>query len=111
MSNYVELFIDQGEDYSTTIVLQDDATNAYQNVAGYVLYSSIRKSTLSENASGNLVCSITDAANGKVTLSMNAANTSNMKPGNYLFDVKYVNGGLTKRLIEGLVIVSPSITR
>jgi hypothetical protein len=111
MADYVELYIDQGEDFSSTIVWQDEVTNLYQNVEGYVLSSSLRKSLLSTNTSGNLVCSVSDAANGQITMSMDAANTSNLRPGTYLFDVKYTINNNTKRLMEGIVIVSTAITR
>lgn len=111
MTEYVELYIDQGSDFESTIVLEDDITNLYQNVEGYVVTSSLRRSLISPNTSGNLVCSITDAANGEITISMTAANTANLRIGTHLFDVRtYVTGKYT-RLIEGIIIVTPSITK
>lgn len=111
MAEYVELYIDQGTDFETTLVLEDDVTNLYQNVANYVVTSSLRRSLLSPNTSGNLICSITDAANGEIRMFMNAANTANLRPGTHIFDVKTISGGQTNRLIEGLIFVVPSITR
>jgi hypothetical protein len=111
MTDYVELYIDQGTDFSSSIVLQDDVTDLYQNVSGYVVTSSLRKSLLSQNAAANLVCTITDAANGEITLTMNAANTSNLRPGTYFFDVKTLVNATHTRLVEGIIIVTPGITR
>ena len=111
MSDYVELYIDQGSDFTSSIVLQDDITDLYQNVSGYVVTSSLRKSLLSQNASANLVCTITDAANGEITLTIDAANTSNLKPGTYFFDVRTLVNSTHSRLIEGIIIVTPGITR
>jgi hypothetical protein len=111
MTDYVELYIDQGADFSSTIVLQDDITELYQNVLGYVVTSSLRKSLLSQNVSGSFVCSVTDGANGEITMAMNAANTSNLRPGTYFFDVKTVASNYSTKLIEGIVIVTPSITK
>jgi hypothetical protein len=111
MTEYVELYIDQGSDFVSTVVLQDDVTNLYQNVQGYVVTSSLRKSLLSQNASGNLVCTVTDSANGEITMSMTAANTANLRSGTYLFDVRSEAAGVYTRLIEGIVIVTPSITK
>jgi hypothetical protein len=115
MSDYVELYIDQGADFESTITINDDSTNLPQNVNGYVVTGQLRKSILSVNASANLICTISDAANGEITISMNAANTGLLKSGTYLFDVKYAdsaNSPNTKvRLIEGIFIVAPAITR
>lgn len=111
MTDYVELYIEQGADFESTIVLQDDVTNLLQNVDGYVFVSSLRRSLLSPNTSGNLVCSITDAANGEMLMTMTAANTSNLRPGTHLFDLKSYSSGKYSRLLEGIIIVTPSITK
>lgn len=111
MTDYVELYIEQGADFESSIVLEDDVTNIYQNLSGYVITSSMRRSLLSPNTSGNLVCSVTNAANGEISITMTAANTANLRPGTHLFDVKTVASGKYTRLIEGIIIVTPSITK
>lgn len=111
MTDYVELYIDQGTDFFSTIVLQDDVTNINQNVDGYVITSSMRKSVLSEQPYANFHCDITNAAQGTIEISMNSANTSNLKPGTYLFDVRARIIASYVKLVEGIVIVSPSITK
>lgn len=110
MASYTELYIDKGTDFNSTIVLQDDNTNLYQNVDGYVITSSLRRSPLSPNASANLVCTVSDAANGEITLFMDSANTANLKAGRYFFDVKARSTMANTRLLEGVIIVTPSIT-
>jgi hypothetical protein len=45
---------------------------------------------------------------------LSSANTANISPGTYFFDVKVkdvLGGNLVSRLVEGIIIVSPSITR
>ena len=113
MAEYVELYIDQGSDFSTTVSLNDDSTNLPQNVTGYVVTSSLRRSLLSPNAAANLVCSIYDASNGEFLLTMTASETANLRGGSYLFDVKiYDTNTLTSsRLIEGVMFVTPSVTK
>lgn len=112
MSAYVELYIDQGTNFNNIINITDDVTNDYINVYGYIITSQLRRSYYSENPSANLICTITDAANGEVTLSMNAANTSLLKPGRFLFDVKSMDTNqVTSRLIEGIIAVTPGVTK
>lgn len=111
MTDYVELYIDQGADFESTIVLQDDDTNLYQNVQNYTVTGTLRRSLLSPNTSGNLVCTITDAANGEISITMSASNTANLRTGTHLFDIKAYSGGKYDRLIEGIIIVTPSVTK
>ncbi len=112
MAEYVELYIDQGSDFSTTINLNDDNTNLPQNVFGYSVSSTLRRSLLSPNAAANLSCSVYDAPNGEFLLTMNANTTSSLRPGPYLFDVKVSDTTQTvTRLIEGVIYVTPSVTK
>jgi len=112
MAEYVELYMDQGTDFSTTIALNDDNTNEPQNVAGYIITAQMRKSLLSANAYASFECSITDTWLGEIAIEMSAANTANIPFGRYFFDVRVTDSNsITSRLIEGLIFVSPGITR
>lgn len=112
MSAYTELYMDQGATFNNVINLTDDVTNTPINVANYVVTSQLRRSYYSANASANLTCTITNAANGEITLSMTAANTANLKPGRYLFDVKTVdNANTVSRVLEGIITVTPAVTK
>jgi hypothetical protein len=113
MAEYVELYIDQGSDFSTTVNLNDDNTNLPQNVYGYTITSSLRRSLLSPNTAANLTCSVYDSANGEFLISLTAGQTANLRFGSYLFDVKVHDtlGATTTRLIEGVIFVTPSVTK
>jgi len=112
MAAYVELYIDQGTTFNNVLNLTDDVTNAYVNVSGYIVTSQMRRSYYSTNASANITCTITDAVNGEITMTMTAANTSNLKPGRYLFDVETEDPANVKsRILEGIVTVTPGVTR
>ena len=113
MAEYVELYIDQGSDFSTTVNLNDDSTNLPQNVYGYVVTSSLRRSLLSPNVSANLTCSVYDSANGELLIALTAGQTANLRFGSYIFDVKVTDtlSATTSRLIEGVIFVAPSVTK
>lgn len=109
--SYAELTVDQGSTFESTIDLVTD-DGAAINVAGYVFSGQIRKSYYSANATANITIIITDAANGNVTMSMNAATTANIKAGRYLYDVKMVDASNTvTRLVEGVITITPQVTR
>lgn len=112
MAAYVELYVDQGTTFNNVINITDDTTNTPVNVAGYTVSSQMRRSYYSVNPSANITCTITDAPNGEITMSMTAANTSNIKAGRYLFDVETIDtNGTVSRILEGIITVTPQITR
>lgn len=112
MAEYVELYIDQGADFSTTISINDEQTNIPGNLTNIVVTGQIRKSLLSVNASAQFECTVTNAANGEILIEMTSANTSNLKAGSYFYDVRLSGVGNThSRLIEGVLFVTPGITR
>lgn len=111
MAQFVELDIDQGTTFNVNLDLTDDDGSPI-NVANYTITSSIRKSYYSANATANLVVQVTSAANGNVTLSLNAATTSNIRAGRYLFDIKQLtSNNITSRIVEGIITVNPQITK
>lgn len=108
---YVELTIDQGTTFETSVSLTNDDQTAI-NVTSYGFASQIRKSYYSTNPVANITVSITDAATGNVKLSMTAANTANVKAGRYLYDLIMTDtGGVKTRVIEGIITVTPQVTR
>ncbi len=110
LAEYVEIYIDQGTDFTTTITINDDDTNLPVGQAGVNVASSLRRSLLSPNVYASFACSVSDPANGEITIAMNSANTSNLRPGRYFFDINTTSAGIKSRLIEGIVIVTPAIT-
>jgi hypothetical protein len=112
MSGYVELYMDQGSNFTNIINLVDDTTNANINVDGYTVRSQMRRSYYSANATANLVCTVSDGSNGEITMSLGSGNTTNIKAGRYLFDLETVNtSNVTSRPLEGIITVNPNITR
>lgn len=111
MATYLELYCDQGTDFSFTMdVTNDDGTAI--NVTNYVFSSSIRKSYYSSKVTANMTVTVLNTANGNLFVSMNSATTSNIKAGRYLYDVKMKNASNTvTRVIEGIITVYPQITK
>jgi hypothetical protein len=82
------------------------------NVSGYSFESQIRRSYYSANITANIICTITNASNGEVTMSISASNTANIKPGRYVFDVKSTDDlNAVSRILEGIITINPSVTK
>ena len=112
MAAFVELYVDQGTTFTNTITLNDDSTNANVNISGYLIRSQMRRSYYSTNATANFVCTITDSEYGVIEMSLDAANTANIKAGRYVFDVEMQDtANVVTRILEGIITVTPGVTR
>ena len=106
---YVNLYMEQGTTFSTTITIDDVYGNAY-NLYGYSANSQIRKSYYSTNATATFSTSI-DNQLSTITLSLTNIQTANISPGRYVYDTKISANNVTTRILEGVVDVSPSVTK
>ncbi len=110
MAAFSELVIEQGATFSTTINVEDTGGEAV-NLYAYTANSQMRKSYYSTTAH-TITASVTGTANGEITLSMPAANTSSLTAGRYVYDVKITSpSSVVTRVVEGIVTVLPSVTR
>ena len=109
---YAELALDQGSTFLATIKLTND-DGSVMNVANCSFSSQMRKSYYSTNPTANINIIITDGANGNITLTLDAANTANIRSGRYLYDIKMTDtgGNTTIRIIEGIMTVTPQVTK
>lgn len=110
-AGYTELFLEQGSDFNMSITL-DDISGSSFNLVNYTASSQMRKSYYSSNSTATFTVSTgTDPSLGIVTLTMNSANTANIYPGRYVYDV-YVSSSDTRiRVLEGIVTVTPQVTK
>jgi hypothetical protein len=107
---YTELSVEQFASFSTTVNVED-VQGSPINLSGYTAASQIRKSYYS-TAANNFTATITGTANGEITLSMSSANTANLSPGRYLYDLVIKAPDSTKtRVVEGIVTVLPGVTQ
>lgn len=112
MAAYSELYMDQGATFNNIINISDDITNANINVYGYTVTSQLRRSYYSQNVTANLVCTVTNATTGEITMSLPANTTATIPAGRYLFDVKVKDtNNVTSRVLEGVMTVTPAITK
>ena len=109
MAIKANLVIDQGSSFSATI----DVTNAdgtVFNLTGYTVAAQMRKNYTSSAAT--TFSSTHNGGGGAITLSLLPVNTASIEPGRYLYDVEVTSaGGSVTRIVEGIVTVTPGMTR
>lgn len=108
MADKLNLLIDQGTTYSVNLEVKD-ANNALVNLTGYSGAGQIRKQYTSNSATA---FSISVYSNGTVTASLTANQTSNLVSGRYVYDIELTNAlSEVTRIVEGIVTVTPQVTR
>ena len=109
MAIKANLLIDQGSDFSTEIDVLDDNGDPVV-LTGFTGAAQMRKHyTSSTSTAFNVTI---NAGDGTVTLSMNAATSSAVSPGRYVYDCELTSSSnVVSRLVEGIVTVTPQVTR
>jgi hypothetical protein len=108
MATKLNLFIDQGTDFSTTIEVEDEA-GVPVNLSTYTGRAQMRKHYTS-NAYNTFT--VAGYANGNIVISMNSSTTANISGGRYVWDLEVVSSGnVVSRIVEGIVTINPEVTR
>lgn len=109
MGSKVNLVIDQGTTFETTVTLRDDSGDIL-DLTGYSASGQIRKHYTSSNSTSFAIT--LGGANGTVTLAMSANTTANVVAGRYVYDVELTTASSqVSRIMEGIVTVTPQVTR
>ena len=109
MATRVNIIIDQGTDFSTAINLTD-SSGVNLNLTGYSAASQIRKTHSSSNSTA-FTCTLA-VANSTLTLALNNSVTAAMSAGRFVWDAELTDSaGTVSRILEGMVTVTPEVTR
>lgn len=109
MATKANLKIGQGTDYLTSITLTDDDGDPIY-LAGYTGAGQIRKYYTSLTAVDFDVD--IEANTGVVTLRLTSEQTNDMEAGRYVYDVELSDSAnIVSRVLEGIVTITPGVTR
>jgi len=103
------IVIDQGTDFETIINVTDENGDIV-DLTGYTGAAQMRKHyTSSAQTAFGVTISNTY---GTVTLTMNSATTDTISSGRYVYDCELrSSANIVSRLLEGVVTVTPQVTR
>ncbi len=107
MSKKINLVIDQGSTFTYSARLSDIANHDI-DFSDYTVSGSIRKS-YEANTSVPLQANIVGST---LNLSLNSASTTALEACRQVYDVEITDtNGIVTRLIEGIVTISPEVTK
>ena len=108
MATVQNITIDQGTTYSLTITLTNDDGTA-KDLSSYTVSAQMRKSYYTSTYTAFTTAKVD--LTGELTISLTAAQTSDIKAGRYVYDIEIASSEETLRILEGIVTVTPEVTK
>ena len=106
------IVINSGSDFSQSFTLESSDTNSTFNLTNYTVESQMRKWYGSSTATSFTATIPAPSTDGKILLRLTSTQTSNLKPGRYVYDVIIEDEyGIRNRVIEGMALVTEGVTR
>lgn len=108
MATINNLVIDQGTTFSFTFNLTNVDGSA-KDLSTYTVVAQIRKSYYTSTKVDFTTATVD--AEGEITISLTAAQTAELKAGRYVYDIEINDNTETIRVLEGIITVTPEVTR
>ena len=114
-AGYQNLYVEQGSTFEISITL-DDVYGQNYDLTNATAKGQIRKSYYSVNTTAVFATTI-DQSSATIALSLDSNQTANIAPGRYVYDTVVSFPGApgtantVVRILEGVIDVSPSVTR
>jgi hypothetical protein len=117
MAQYEHISIDQGADVAVEIHLINKDGSA-RNLTNHFINAKMKKTFNSDSDNTTVFNSIVTlpASDGIATISLSNTQTDTLKAGRYVYDVEmsYVDSAgdnIVERVLEGKILVTPSVTK
>lgn len=112
MAIYISnLTVHTGTDFTQTFVFEDEASNSALDISNYTGSGQLKRYDTSSKAA-DFTLDFSQGATGRLTVTMTATTTADIKPGRYFYDIRLVSDlGVVEKVVEGTAIVKQSVTR
>ena len=105
------LVINSGSDFSQSFTLEG-TNNSPFNLTDYEVDAQMRKWSGSSTAITFETVVLFPSTGGRILISLSSADTVNIRPGRYVYDVIITDSsGIKNRVIEGMVLLREGVTR
>jgi len=111
MASYANLFVDQGSDFSTNLIVEDSNRDPL-DLTDLTLSGQVRRTYQSET-SFDFILSKADVFGGEILIELDNETTASMKQGRYVYDI-FATDSITEntfKIIEGILEIVPRVTR
>ena len=109
MATKQNIVVDQGTNFELVVDITN-LSNVSWNLANFTGRSAIKKFAAQSSNTTHFNVEI-DANDATVTLSLTPNLTSNVVSGRYMYDVEIYDGDTVYRILEGMITITPEITK
>lgn len=111
MATYANIYIDQGADFRSIVVIEDQNTDPL-DLTNLTIYGQIRRTYLSDT-SFDFTITKPSPTDGEIEIALSADTTESMNRGRYVYDVfaEDAGNGTTFKVLYGIAEVVPRVTR
>ena len=112
MASIVNIFADQGSDYTLSLTVKNDSGGA-TDLTGYTASAKLAKGYVSSKTRTTITCTVNgDPTTGIVTMSLTADQTGLLDEGRYVYDLEILqtSSSTVTRVIEGIITIRPQVT-
>jgi len=109
MTTTTNFEIQQGSTFSRTMTIVD-TDKVPLNLTSYTLTGQLRKNYSSTDFVAFTII-VLNAATGKITINLDSEITSTLLFPKYVYDVEVSGNGNVYRILEGVIAISPNVTR
>ena len=111
MTTRANIYVDQGVDFSTIVDLIDSEGVDF-DITDQQFFCYVRKVYSTSLAfQGTIIIDTNDNDKNNIELFIAGTTTENVAPGKYQYDVIMKSGTTTTKILEGLLILLPTITK
>lgn len=100
----------RGDTVTIVVTMTTNGTTPI-NITGRTYSSMVRANYDDVTPAATFTCTITNAANGVLTLTLSATQTAVLQANNYVWDLQEDASGVVTTVISGAFIVLPDVTR
>jgi hypothetical protein len=106
-----DIVIDQGSGFGLDLTVQE--SGSAKDLSDYSVRGQVRPTVTSDTLTASFIGTVTNAADGKINISLAPSITAAMSAGKYFYDVEIHTTGdsIVTRLLQGTAVVSPEVTR
>lgn len=112
MVELTELNTGQGETFKILVSIVQDSGSIPQNLTGYSINGQLRENyTTDEIADTFTITKLEPQTSGSFIVELTPSQTINLTQRKYVYDINISSGSYTRRVLEGLFTVRPTVTK
>ena len=105
------LVVNAGTDFAQTFTLEDTDSNSAYDLTNATVSAQMRKHSGSSTAVDFTTSIVIPKTSGQIILALTDAQTADIKPGRYIYDVVIEIASTKTRVVEGMVLAREGVTR